>query len=178
MHAVTIRTIQTWSCPNCRHENLCQKDFPKPFSSPSVQKCSNCAKNFKFWINETAAGFELVCEDAPPTHVEVLCLLKYHRPGVPLFIIVHDSAPIKNDVPDLDLTYYFDEGTCPTNYLGQVLMICDEGDPDPHGVFQFVRAVPVEKIAKHLNVKREELFGCNNETLLMDFFHDSPQTKS
>jgi hypothetical protein len=34
--------------------------------------------------------------------------------------------------------YYFNEHTCPTNYMSQIEQIEIEGDIDPHGVFEFV----------------------------------------
>jgi hypothetical protein len=37
--------------------------------------------------------------------------------------------------------YFYDEHTCPTNYLSQVEMISFEGSNDPHGVFEFVSVV-------------------------------------
>lgn len=48
---------------------------------------------------------------------------------------VHD---IEND------RYYYDEGTCPTNYMGNVEVVIDlkDGDADPHGIFKFVASIP------------------------------------
>lgn len=45
---------------------------------------------------------------------------------------------------DIDhLTYYYDEHTCPTNYLRCEMVIdLDDGDSDPHGIFEFVGAIP------------------------------------
>ena len=34
--------------------------------------------------------------------------------------------------------YYFNEHTCPTNYMNQIEQIEIEGDIDPHGVFEFI----------------------------------------
>jgi hypothetical protein len=38
--------------------------------------------------------------------------------------------------------YYYNEGTCPTNYLGVLKVFDDEGDDDPHGIFEFVKCDP------------------------------------
>ena len=38
-------------------------------------------------------------------------------------------------------SYYYNEGTCPINFAGGFDMIIKDGDPDPHGVFEFVDAV-------------------------------------
>jgi hypothetical protein len=34
--------------------------------------------------------------------------------------------------------YFYDEHTCPTNFMSQVEQIIFDGDTDPHGVFEFV----------------------------------------
>jgi hypothetical protein len=34
--------------------------------------------------------------------------------------------------------YYYNEHTCPTNFVSQIEQIIFEGDRDPHGVFEFV----------------------------------------
>tara|TARA_R100000750_G_scaffold19992_1_gene13068 strand:+ start:2623 stop:3111 length:489 start_codon:yes stop_codon:yes gene_type:complete len=48
---------------------------------------------------------------------------------------------------DLDLShqrYFYDESTCPTNYLGvEWVMDLNDGEADPHGVFTFVHAIPM-----------------------------------
>jgi ribosomal protein L37AE/L43A len=39
--------------------------------------------------------------------------------------------------------YYYDEGTCPTNYVRDVVEVRDEnGESDPHGIFTFVKSEP------------------------------------
>lgn len=43
-----------------------------------------------------------------------------------------------------NIIYYYNEHTCPTNYITNVVKILDleNFDTDPHGIFEFVSAVP------------------------------------
>lgn len=44
--------------------------------------------------------------------------------------------------------YYYEEHTCPTNYLLDVLYVInlEDGDLDPHGIFKFVSAIALKDI--------------------------------
>lgn len=39
--------------------------------------------------------------------------------------------------------YYYEEHSCPTNWIGDASMIAIDGNTDPHGILSFVRSVPV-----------------------------------
>lgn len=34
--------------------------------------------------------------------------------------------------------YFYNQHTCPTNWIGEIVEIIFKGDRDPHGVFEFV----------------------------------------
>ncbi len=38
--------------------------------------------------------------------------------------------------------YYYEEHTCPSNFLGVEKVMDDSGDEDPHGIFAFVGIEP------------------------------------
>ncbi len=57
----------------------------------------------------------------------------------------HDGKPVPEGEPFVDdgQRYYYDEHTCPTNYMREVveiLVVTPDGQPDsdPHGIFQYV----------------------------------------
>jgi hypothetical protein len=56
----------------------------------------------------------------------------------PVYFVVKGCRLV--DSPDR--TYFYEEHSCPTNYVQCEAIICD-GDDDPHGVFEFVRSVDV-----------------------------------
>lgn len=56
-----------------------------------------------------------------------------------------------NDDKDMDhLQYYYDEHVCPTTYVSNILMVIDieQQNGDPHGIFEFVDAVPYFDVNK------------------------------
>lgn len=69
---------------------------------------------------------------------QILVLLKYHE----AFIVVKGlhSWPATMEELLQDKEYFYNEHTCPTNFL-DVELICENGDTDPHGIFEFVDAV-------------------------------------
>jgi len=79
-----------------------------------------------------------------PNQYETLSLLKlYDSDGDPVYFVVSGSAidDSRNRGNDpLDESYYFDEHSCPTNYVN-CEAIMQKHNPDPHGVFDYVRSV-------------------------------------
>lgn len=51
--------------------------------------------------------------------------------------------------------YFYDEHTCPTNYFKNVEMVIDleNGDTDPHGIFEFVGSIPCVNLDEVEDVK-------------------------
>lgn len=69
----------------------------------------------------------------------------------PITIVVshrqHDWAKDRKENPDdadSNTRYYYEEHTCPTNFLGVEEVITDDGDHDPHGIFKFVKMEPAQ----------------------------------
>ncbi len=63
------------------------------------------------------------------------------------------------DNPSGGDAYFYNEHTCPTNYLKHVKVIIDlkRGDTDPHGIFQFVAVRPYDARIEECNLSDEEL---------------------
>jgi hypothetical protein len=58
-----------------------------------------------------------------------------------IYFIIDSSRNDPSDSADHGKTYYYDEHTCPTNWLQSVEEVISDGDDDPHGLGQFVRSV-------------------------------------
>lgn len=77
---------------------------------------------------------------------KVLTLLRLDPQPKPVYFVV--EAGYADDDPNVDETstaeslnrYYFEEGSCPTNFV-RCELIVSEGDTDPHGIFEWVRTV-------------------------------------
>ena len=60
-----------------------------------------------------------------------LVLLK--RNGI--YLVVNGHGDAEHDM------YFYNEHTCPTNYMGDVEAVIYEKDADPHGVFEWVATI-------------------------------------
>jgi len=83
---------------------------------------------------------ELVhCDSDHPFHkslYKTLNLLRlFDREGTSVYFVVEGVADISKD--DLNDSYFFDEHSCPTNYV-PVEAIMTPTDNDPHGVFDYI----------------------------------------
>lgn len=74
-----------------------------------------------------------------PKHYKTLNLLVIPPRDKPVYFVVEGIAAV-GDPPGEGKDYFYEEHSCPTNYV-ECEAIIYEGDEDPHGVFQFVRAV-------------------------------------
>lgn len=97
--------------------------------------CSNddCGKQYRWKQNENGSI------DAEPTGVtvrRVSVLLKLDPQEKPLFLIVKGAERAPEDQE-----YYYNEGTCPTNYLSEIEEVYLDGCPDPHGVFAYITSI-------------------------------------
>lgn len=73
-----------------------------------------------------------------------------------------------------DSSYYYNEHTCPTNYMRDVKVIINlrTGETDPHGIFKYVKEVPYDpaieecisddRLAKILQVTCDDLLKLKN----------------
>lgn len=78
--------------------------------------------------------------DKHPDMFKTLNLLRLNLVEGPLFFIVEGVAPFKGDAADLDGEYFYEEHTCPTNFI-PIEAIFTPTDDDPHGAFEYVRSV-------------------------------------
>jgi hypothetical protein len=159
-------------CPACNEEarypiNTAGGHLEGSFTTkPTCDKCG-----VKSSYEMTLVNGVLTCEKVTQLGVEqkkCLSLLRYNKEGSMLYVVVMNWT-YKHCEFDLDREYHYNEGTCPTNWLG-VTMIVEDGDPDPHGVFQFVRSVLIEDLVKEMGVTEGQLLGSNNEDLLCTIF--------
>lgn len=68
-------------------------------------------------------------------------------------------------IQGFDPTYYYNEHTCPTNWLSEVHMVIDEDNTDPHGLFRFVKRVPKDiAVMSEMNSGEVEPFSTFNLT--------------
>ncbi len=102
-------------------------------------------------------GYVMKADD-PDVHAHNhgYALLSYRGGGFPQYIVVATTAPADPTKVDSQLTYRYDEHTCPTNYM-RVQHVVVNGNHDPHGLYEFVRFVSNADICKEAGFTPKEL---------------------
>lgn len=129
-------------CPACKKEDFRVCHLPTGTKTKWV--CDECGVHFRVHvISADEVNTEIVEEVRTEKTLVTL------RSEGPVTLVVeglrHTSAKIPEDVDEFDRQerYYYDEHTCPTNYLSCVRKVIDEdGDEDPHGIFKYVKTEP------------------------------------
>lgn len=129
------------TCPSCKEHDFAvdQIKVGQTTGSWACPKCHN-------YFDVTRCGarmFELTSTGEVETPVTVT-LKSVTEP--PIFLTLNAwKYPCDQKVPKEQYVdhqrYFYDEHTCPTNFLSQVERISFNGDNDPHGVFEFVSVV-------------------------------------
>lgn len=79
----------------------------------------------------------------PWTRHDIICLPPQKKP---VYFVIgcgpHGYGTYKPEAR----AYVFEEGTCPTNFfISGVEQIITDGEPDPHGLFEYVRTIDAEE---------------------------------
>lgn len=142
-----LLTTRSFVCPHCNnhkfnYEHLCQQEVAGEWR----WFCNNCGSEISFSLNEQ---LELeVTNIKVAKHPKALVLLRLEPNDgdslkKPLYLII--STLNYRHTEDLaeyadQQAYYYNEHTCPSNFLGGNTVIYGNDD-DPHGIFQFVEAI-------------------------------------
>lgn len=78
-----------------------------------------------------------------------------------LFFIMRHRRYVENG-GDTDATgsvsFYFEEHSCPTNWLGNTAEVIASGESDPHGFLQYVRHIDTEAVEDKENSDWRAMF--------------------
>jgi hypothetical protein len=71
-------------------------------------------------------------------------LLKLEGAAKPLYFVMEEryGKPDEEDYQG-NRQYFYEEHSCPTNWLPTCVAVIEDGDTDPHGFLTFVRSVPI-----------------------------------
>lgn len=90
----------------------------------------------QIWKSSTAARFS-----------RSMALLRFDGADRAVFFVIdHDRFWQGNEEDEgnqQDQKYFFEEGSCPINWLTKCVEVIQDGEADPHGFLTFVRAVDV-----------------------------------
>lgn len=78
---------------------------------------------------------------------KLLCLLKFNGKDGPTYFVMKDEMDLRETDTDERIAelrkFFYEEHSCPTNWLSRCIMVAQDGDTDPHGFLEFVRFVRV-----------------------------------
>lgn len=167
------------ACPHC-HNDLDIEWHVKAVLDNKVvgnftpTSCKDCDKAWELVINSRE---DIHCVEKPIEQWQGLMLVKQASANVHL--VLEQTFYADDGKPRIDLTYWIDQHTCPTNWL-PVLAVAAEGNFDPHGVFEFVRAVTFAEIHEEYGYTRHFLRGDTDDNISEEnaLHHIFPEIKS
>jgi ribosomal protein L37AE/L43A len=175
MKAEIEQVIQHWvKCPTCGARTfqvthlMPDLDHPKRGGSRSFGPwyCDACGQGIRGKLYRTGFVIEVDVDVLPEKHQDFYDLLKLEPRTEPVYFLVEASH---GRADEEDLRFLYEEHQCPTNFIRCKLMIAD-GNPDPHGLYRYVKSVPVPESHKQnsslmSNITTEELEALLGEKL-------------
>ncbi len=121
---------------------------PKGADRHFSRHCIDCDTNYDIYAKSAT---EFLVKVAPTVEWRGLLLVKHHTAST--YLVVEIEFYLRDGVVNTDMEYYINEHTCPTNWL-DVIAVADNGDIDPHGVFEFCRAMTYQQIQEKYAITR------------------------
>lgn len=135
----TIMEIKHFvECPHCgkstsRIDHLFNEE--NKTSSWGPWYCDECGGAYKGEVRDKEVFIEPIYGDRKNK-----CLVFLKNANV---LLVVEGMYFNGDFDPENKRYFYEEHTCPTNYLGVEMVVdLNDGDTDPHGIFEFVGAIP------------------------------------
>lgn len=127
-------------CPVCDRGEAQISHLFASRPAPYRWTCQRCRAAYEFTLNAPDDIDVRVPDDQLNDEPTVVVLALDPQPK-PVYLAVSGRTygfDTEND------RYFYEEHTCPTNWIGDVAMILSDGDHDPHGLFRHVatRVVP------------------------------------
>lgn len=152
MKAITKTNLQ-FQCPRCEKHYFSYQHLVDQKQTERRKRyewtCGNCVATVEFSVDWDDLSVNIINAKKPPEgKAKALVLLRLLPvKGTVLKELIHIVVEKKNYSHEEDLkkfsdiaAYWYNDHTCPANYLG-VVSVIEGGDDDPHGIFQFVEAI-------------------------------------
>ncbi len=124
-------------CPNCKEGGWRADQLG--INQPTTWACSQCNR-YSHIVRINDSDFQTVLIDQKETPITIT-LRSVTEPPITVKVNAwrygHSQDMTWEDFVGHQ-KYFYDESTCPTNWLRDIQQIEFEGDTDPHGVFQVV----------------------------------------
>jgi hypothetical protein len=129
-------------CPACGKGEFAVSHLP--VGTKTAWYCDECGVHFHLHVLSESQVETAV---DPSERIEkTLVTLRSEQPVTILLEGMRFVRPGKPDDGDHD-RYFYEEHSCPTNWLRHVLQVRDDtGDDDPHGIFAYVKTEAWRKL--------------------------------
>ena len=140
MKATLVTETKTYlNCPHCgERASVVDHILAGQPRSFGPWYCDECGRSY---TGSLAADGTIDLELAAAVRTATLNLLTIPPRDEPVYLVVHGGRYGDDHNEGGTTAYYYDEHTCPTNWVSEVEAFILDGDSDPHGVAQFVRRV-------------------------------------
>jgi len=138
-------------CPWCNEKSGHRVDhlYDSPGTRWGPWYCNECGGSFSGSVTGPR-DVTVRKEREDKTFLRSMALLKLDgKDGPVYFVIDHrrycEGAGETDEEMRSHQRYFFEEHSCPTNWLRDCAAVIQDGDCDPHGFLDFVRAVDVQE---------------------------------
>jgi hypothetical protein len=132
-------------CINCNKGEF-QYNHLEPGKNWGPWHCSNCGVSFRGSID--MSGEPIVERTSEGIDEPVLVLLRLCLPlsdGSIVHAIIKAVNYGGKAIDESHQEYFYNEGTCPTNWMSEIDTIIENQNVDPHGIFQWVSTITMPK---------------------------------
>ena len=149
---VELKTKRYFTCPNgCKHEMMVEhllgdgawgvtKDHPRRTAGPWY--CDECGQGWRLTYDASGVDVEAVGKK-----VDQFVILELPPQSEAIRFKLRTSR-VDRDLDESADQYFYEEHTCPTNWLRHVDEVSIAGYDDPHGLWKYVRTYDVEESDK------------------------------
>ena len=131
-------------CPHCGAPTESSVDHLKAGQTFGPWYCEECGGGFQGKANGAQTEIEVVSSSFRKT-LDLLVLEPQEEPVYFVMKGFHSQGSSEEDEQD-STRFFYEEHSCPTNWIRDTAMISVGGDVDPHGFLKFVRSVPQPKL--------------------------------
>src|SRR5690554_2944620 len=162
VETITVTRV-TCKCPSCGDyewtvSHLFEEAAKRPEGYYSVQwNCDACFTKFAFRIYPDQR-VELspigINEDPLIPSIVLLRSTMVGEGGKPIYAVLSARSfkksleKEKEEPLSSGMEYYYNQHTCPTNWLREVIALVQDGEADPHGCFEFLGARSRDEIGR------------------------------
>jgi hypothetical protein len=172
----TVKHKPLFDCPVCKQDGFAIEYFfanaEKKDTYTDTKFCKHCSACVELNTDGVLLGYRIITDvlEYPIYQPHYVHAISDHNENPIQVVIKVDLTVGTDDDGDEHGRYWVNEHTCPTNWL-RVDVIAQHGDLDPHGVFRFVKKIPIHEanriIAESPLLSDEDRRGwgrkCNDE---------------